>query len=137
MKKLLTSVLCLMFAVAFMAFTTTSRADKPVCTFMTLAFLIEANKDRIVKIHTVEGEKFKLYLDKVNAMRTAKKFWPIEAVGMVIAEFKTGRIGTALVDKNACVVPGTVMAGNMAEMKEIFKVVDADHFFDVVGAPGA
>lgn len=114
-----------------------ANADTPVCTFMSLSFLLESNKDRIVKIHTVEGEKFTQYLDKINAMRAAKKYWALEAVGMVIAEFKTGRIGTALVDKNQCVVPGTIMAGSLAEMKEIFKVVQSDHFFDVVGGAGA
>lgn len=138
MKKLFASVLCLVFALAFMVTVPAVKAaDKPICTFMTLSYLLEANKDKIVKLHTVEGEKFKLYLDKVNAMRAAKKFWAIEAVGIAIAEFKNGKIGTALVDKNGCVVPGTIMAGSLAEMREIFKVVQSDHFFDAVGEVGS
>lgn len=135
MKKLLTSVLCLSFAFAFMV-ATPKAADKPqpeMCTYMTLSYLIEANKDIIVKIHTVEGKRFNQYLDKVNFLRSEKKLFPLEAVGMVIAEFKNGKLGTALVDKNTCVVPGTISSGAMAELKDVYGEIGFADLFDVVG----
>ncbi len=142
MKRLLVPVLCILGVIALMvAAPFVARADdKPaaeVCSFMSLSFLIESNKDRIAKIHVVEGEKFIQYLDKVNYLRAQKKLFALESVGMVIAEFKNGKIGTVLVDKNKCVLPGTLMAGTMAEMINIFKEVQSEHLFDVVGSEGS
>lgn len=136
MKKFITSVLCLMFAVAFMAVVPSVKAaekPKPEMCIMTLAFLIDANKDIIVKIHTVEGTRFNQYMEKVNFLRAQKKLFPLEAVGMVIAEFKNGKIGSVLVDKNTCVVPGTISSGSMAEMKKVYEEIGFADLFDVVG----
>ncbi len=141
MKRLIVSLCLIVGALALMVVApiAAKAADKPapeMCSFMTLSFLIEQNRDIIVKLHTVEGERFKQFLDKVNFMRAQNKLWPLEAVGMVIAEFKNGKIGTALVDKNTCVVPGTISGGSIAEVKIMLGEIGFADLLDVVGTEG-
>ncbi|MDI9668959.1 hypothetical protein, partial [Acinetobacter baumannii] len=45
-----------------------SAETTPVCA-VTIDYLIEVNKDKIVKIHVIEGKAFEKYLTNVNFLR--------------------------------------------------------------------
>lgn len=131
LKKLFAISFALMLSTSYM--NTTQAADKE-CAFVSVQYLLEVNKDKIVKLHTVEGEKFEKYLSKVNTLRAKNGYLPIVSVGMLIAEFKNGKIGTALIDAQGCVLYGTLSAGSLAEIKEVFKEVDSVDLLDIVGS---
>ena len=133
MKKLLASVLCLMFALAFMVTgAAVNAADKPKCVTPTQTEFLEQNKDHIIKLHVVPMDKMKEFLFQVNNKRASAKLYPWEADIMLLAELKTGWIGIALF-KDTCIVPGTVIAGPMAKMLMFMRELKSQDILSVVG----
>lgn len=132
MKKLLASVLCLMLAVAFMAINTSVKAAV-ICSIVSYEELLEINRDKIIRLHIVPDAVFQKYLKNANIIRAASKLHTLEAKGMSVAEFKNGNVGTVLVDSNDCVVPGSMQAGKLEDMKERFVITDSVAIFDPVG----
>ena len=131
MKKLLTSVLCLIATVAFMAVVPSVKAaDKPKCAISTQTEFLEDNKEHIVKLHIVPADKMKEYLFQVNNKRASAKLYPWEADIMLLAELKSGFLGIALF-KDTCIVPGSVIAGPMGKMFMFLKELKSESILTV------